>query len=211
MNTFEKIIGEAWHKVFHTENEQTKALEAVFEKYNEPHRKYHNLRHISEMLQSAAIFEHLCKDFKLLQIAIIFHDVEYKAQAIDNEERSEVFARNILNTLAFEEEAILKISKMILQTKNHFPENEQLNFETKILLDCDLKILGETAERYAEYKNAVRQEFCAFTQKDYEKGRKDFLTKVLKQKSIYKTNYFIENHELTARTNIQNELWQYRN
>src|SRR6188508_2389895 len=57
-------------------------------RYTEPHRHYHNPRHISECLAEYDSSRHLAVQPVAVELAIWFHDAIYDTHAADNEEQS---------------------------------------------------------------------------------------------------------------------------
>ena len=166
-----------------------------------------------------------------LYSAIIFHDIVYIPGFNYNDGASVVRAKHILS-YNFVEVFLLEevdnpfnkekvepeyetILKLIECTGIHEPygcrytQHNQTKPEyttSKLLLDLDYMTLGKPYEEYKVDAENIRKEFCHLTDEAWRKGRSDFLLSVLKEDSIYFTEYFQENFEKQARKNILKNL-----
>jgi predicted metal-dependent HD superfamily phosphohydrolase len=190
---------------YDTSEEVSNNLFSIIERrYSEPHRAYHNLNHIKEMLELAYLFKGNIQDYNSVCFAIWFHDVVYDTKAKDNEEQSAALAMNLLQQLKVPKETLLKIQHMIMATKEH--KAEDLDHDTKILLDADLSILGAPEERYKEYSKAIRQEYSWVPSFIYKRKRRGVLVSFLKRDKLYLTDQLYEMFEKQARRNILEEI-----
>jgi predicted metal-dependent HD superfamily phosphohydrolase len=172
--------------------------------YSQPHRYYHNLKHIQQVLDTVNEMRSLANNFVAIQLAAWFHDVIYNPQAKDNEEKSAAYARTTLTKIDVSPETIEKVEKMILMTKTHqAPSND---IDTQIFLDADLSMLGSSSLEYQAYARAIRQEYAWVSEKEYRLKRKQVLEKFLQRKRIYLTDYFFNKLEARSRENIQAEI-----
>lgn len=89
------------------------------ENYTSPKRTYHNLQHISTLLQSAENYKDELHDYDAVRLAIWFHDVIYTPLGNDNEALSAEFAEKHLARLLLPDEKIRKVKKLILATAHH--------------------------------------------------------------------------------------------
>ncbi len=174
--------------------------------YSQKNRYYHNLKHIEIMLKYADNYKDTNINYERLFFAICYHDVIYNPYKHDNEEQSADFAKIHLELVGIESSLILKISKMILRTKEHALFDTQDDSETCLLLDFDLAILGSDEANYAAYSKQIRQEYKFVPLFVYKKKRINVLNNFLNQPQIYRTDYFIHNFEDKARRNIQSEI-----
>lgn len=113
--------------------------------YTQPHRYYHNLSHIGDMLGRAAHLEHFSEAQCL---AVWFHDVIYHPGAKDNEWQSALFARAELLRLyradGCLETDVNKVANMVLDTETHHANSK----ESEIIIDLDLAMFQESHEVY---------------------------------------------------------------
>ncbi len=67
----------------------------ICECYESKNRYYHNLKHISSMMESIKLFEKETKDLECLLFATWFHDVVYEVKNSNNEEKSAEFGLKV--------------------------------------------------------------------------------------------------------------------
>ncbi|HYR27246.1 MAG TPA: metal-dependent phosphohydrolase [Thermoanaerobaculia bacterium] len=162
--------------------------------YSEPHRHYHTLRHIEEMLD---LLPHA--DETVL-MAVWFHDAIYGGK--QNEERSAELARTALAELRFPSSET--VEQLILATKTHEPSQVAPRFHA--FLDADLAILGSAPARYDEYAAQIRREYAHIPSILFRSGRASVLRAFLQRPAIYATEEFRARFEKQARENMQREL-----
>jgi predicted metal-dependent HD superfamily phosphohydrolase len=172
--------------------------------YSQPHRYYHNLRHIQQVFDVVAEMRSQADNFVAIGLAVWFHDVIYNPKATDNEEKSALYARKILTQLETSPEIVKKVTKMILMTKSH--QTLSKDIDTQIFLDADLSIFGSSPSDYNNYKQAIRQEYAWIAENEYRDRRKQVLSRFLQRDRIYLTEYLFKKLELNARKNIQSEI-----
>ena len=80
------------------------------------------------------------------------------------------------------------------------------NSDTNYFTDADLSILGQNWEVYTQYYKNVRKEYAVYPNIIYNSGRKKALQHFLTMENIFKTEYFYQKFEETARKNIQKEI-----
>ncbi|MGM3307065.1 HD domain-containing protein [Anabaena sp. WFMT] len=179
-----------------------KAFFQLVSVYSSPSRHYHTLQHIYSVLNTIETFKTYVQDLPSVQLAAWFHDVVYDTHAQDNEEKSAVYAANMLKKLAIPDINIIQVKRLILCTKNHQADD----LDSQILLDADLAILAATPIQYQEYAQAIRQEYAWVSEAEYITGRGKVLEHFLQRQSIYLTPLMLESSEELARFNIRTEL-----
>ncbi len=80
------------------------------------------------------------------------------------------------------------------------------NSDANYFTDADLSILGQDWEIYTQYYKNVLKEYAIYPNRIYNSGRKKVLQHFLTMKNIFKTEYFYQKFEETARRNIQKEI-----
>ncbi len=188
-------------------DQKTDYIQSVFhsicQRYSEPHRYYHTLEHIMEMLNMINFFQ----PTKHLVLSCFFHDLIYDPMSSTNEEDSADHCKQFLHALSFEPTDIEHCVQLILSTKKHVPFNSSI--ESHIFLDSDLSILGAEPKRYDQYASQIRKEYSHVEGLLYKKERIKILEKFLERKNIYYTAAMQENLEAKARENIQREILSY--
>jgi pantetheine-phosphate adenylyltransferase len=136
---------------------------SILDNYQEPWRFYHNIDHISSMVEeglSMGIME------DELILAIIFHDIIYDPKTSNNEERSEaLFNKFIYNP---------EISSAILDTKTHIPSNSL----SRKLIDLDLSVLNGSFDKFQSFEDKIFKEYQFVDFKIYREKRIEILKKL---------------------------------
>lgn len=179
-------------------------LGSLKERYANPSRYYHNLRHIREMILGFIRHKNMVEDQLSTFLAIWFHDVVFETKSQNNEEASADFAAYELQKLKLPGNTIKTCCEMVLSTKQHVPHPNTA--DCQLLLDLDLMILGQSPDRYKEYSNCIRQEYSWVPDDTYADGRAKVLEKFLNRDRIYYTDRFYQEYEALARDNLFQEL-----
>lgn len=168
----------------------------LFARYSEPHRRYHNLAHVRDVLA-------LVED-EAGAAAAWFHDAVYDPAASDNEEDSARLAVSALRELRFPVPTIDLVARMIRATATH--ERNGLPQQALLFLDADLAILGSDRQRYSAYAAAIRDEYAAVSDTAFRRARHALLERLLARPRIYFTEAMFDRFEQRARANLQWEL-----
>jgi predicted metal-dependent HD superfamily phosphohydrolase len=179
--------------------------------HNQPHRHYHHLSHLYNILRLIEANESEIHAADSLRWATWFHDYIYIIGNANNEVDSAQVAYNQLsNYLSIDD--LLQVQELILATAKH--EIPALSEEFSLLqykdcalfLDFDLAILAAPAPTYSEYKEAVEKEYTSlYAPSDYRIGRAAFMSKFLQRKQLYFSPLFAP-AETIARKNISTEI-----
>ncbi|PAX52880.1 hypothetical protein CK510_16915 [Brunnivagina elsteri CCALA 953] len=175
----------------------------IVDNYSIAGHYYHNLEHIERVLKIIKLLQKDTNFSPSIQLAAWFHDIIYDSQAKDNEERSAEYGRRLLISLNIDDEIIDNTCRLILNTKYHKAEIN--DFDSHVLLDADLSILGSNLEEYHNYSKAIRQEYAWVPDEKYIAGRKAVLESFL-QRRIFFTDELFNRLEFAARENIQAEI-----
>ena len=178
----------------------------LFEKirtmYTEPVRFYHTDQHVTECLKALDQHTSLAARPAEVEVAIWFHDAIYDSRKPDNEEQSAALAARTLSSLAVAAGPVARIEAMILATKSHLADDQ----DTALLLDIDLGILGQPADVFARYDDAIRKEYSWVPDEQYRTGRASVLQSFLDRSRIYVTDEFRQLYEDQARRNLASQL-----
>ena len=169
--------------------------------YTAKGRYYHNLEHLSYMLEGLTLYEKL--DKTALSLAIFYHDIVYNVKRKDNEYQSAELAQLRLQSIGLPSDLIQQVHTLIMATQNHQKSDDET---TNLLLDLDLGILGASWAHYEQYAENTRKEYRIYPDFLYKPGRAKVLRHFLDQPFIYKTKAFVEHREQQARKNLQQEL-----
>jgi predicted metal-dependent HD superfamily phosphohydrolase len=178
----------------------------LLKRYNEPHRKYHNLNHINHCLAEFNTVFHLAKEPDALELAIWYHDAIYEIGASDNEKKSSLLVDGVMSGFLVSEELIKTVKDIIIATEhNKVPES----FDARLMLDIDISNLGQ-AEKFKETNRLVREEYSLVPENLFNNGRSNILQSFLDRPNIYLTDVFREKYENNARKNLQQAIREFK-
>lgn len=184
-------------------NEQAYAM--LLRKYQEKHRAYHNVEHITDCLSQLDQHPDLHPDAREIELAIWFHDVIYNPYGKDNELKSAQEAELFLFDNVADDELGKRISDLIMATLHQAPPN---NSAEALIMDIDISILGRDAATYQAYSKKVRKEYHLVPWFLYRKKRVAILRQFLQRESLYSTSPFQQQYEEQARKNMSAEVEQ---
>src|SRR6266536_3933967 len=205
MNTFEEW-GRLWQAVG-GRGDARPCYERLAQAYSEPHRYYHNFRHVTECLDVFDSARHLAGHPEVVEMAIWFHDAVYDTRSSDNEERSAVLAKQCLLEAGVGDDFVDTVSRLILATKSHDATTED---DAPVMVDVDLSIFGQSEARFDEYEAQIRQEYSWVPRTIFVARRTEILERFLSREHIYTTHFFDQKFEQLARRNIQGSLRRLR-
>ncbi|EOR07892.1 HD domain-containing protein [Acinetobacter genomosp. 15BJ] len=198
LSTLEKSWFEL-HQHYHF-SEPQKVFNKLIAAYSEKQRAYHTLQHLYECLTLLESIRADLNDAHAVELALWFHDAVYAPQAKDNELKSaELFEQYLAQDLSADD--VQKIKRWIVATKKHEATDEQ---DLQFLLDIDLAILAASAERLDEYEQQIQQEYAWVYPDVYSIKRKQVLTHFYRTEPLYQTEYFQQNFEQPAKSNLKN-------
>lgn len=160
--------------------------EELLRRYAEPHRHYHGLGHLSDVLDRIDEFATAKHDLFTVRLAAWFHDAVYAIPPgqISNEEASARLAIRTLGRSGFEQEEIGEIARLVRLTETHRPAGSDPDGE--LLCDADLAILAAPPEKYRSYVAGVRQEYARLSDEEFASGRLEVL-RSFGGREIYRT------------------------
>ncbi|WP_345527340.1 hypothetical protein [Nocardioides endophyticus] len=172
--------------------------------YAHPDRRYHDGRHLSEVLERVHELSAHGVEFDRMAVLLAawFHDSVYDAQP-DAEKRSAAWAAEALPTLV-DQAVVDEVVRLVLMTEHHLPADDDAN--GCALSDADLAILAGSAERYAEYAASVREEYAEVPDDAFAAGRATILRDLLAKPHLFHTAYARSTWEDAARANVEREL-----
>lgn len=166
-------------------------------RYTEPHRRYHDLGHVAELLCKGAALELSNEQV----MAIWFHDAIYVPGSDANERESAELAVERLTALGWSDKAVRTVEQIVLDTDGHVPTIEA----SKPVLDLDLSPLAASWEVYQGNGRDIRAELGELSDSEWDAGRKQWLTGMLERERLYWTDWGAA-LEAPARANLRGDL-----
>jgi len=171
--------------------------------YSQPHRHYHNLRHLAECLAELDSARSSAQEPLALELAIWFHDAIYEPRAPDNEERSAELARQRIAGAGGSADLCRSVATLVLATRTHDPATHP---DAPLLVDVDLSILGQGPDRFEEYEAQIRREYNWVPAETFAAKRAEILERFLARDRLYQTDRFFAKFERQARANLGNSV-----
>ena len=205
-----KLVSDAWRELVRRHGSDAVLAESTLEElvraYAEPHRHYHTLDHIADLL--LLLEKHGgASDADAVKLAILFHDAVYDPARQDNEAASANLAVKQLSALGFPRQLLGKVERYILATQHGAaPPQAMEDADLDMLLDLDLSVLAAASDRYGTYALAIRREYSAVPDTLYRPGRRRVLEDFLARPQIYRTARLRALWEASARANLSGEI-----
>ena len=182
------------------------AFDDLVGRYEEPHRHYHTLEHIGEMLRIVPRLTPAGIDPFPIQLAVWFHDAVYDTHSTTNEFDSGQYVLGVMRGWKLPEAMVSDVVGLILSTDHRFHDFDDATESYRILHDADLAILGAAPERYDRYAADVRREYAWVPEEQFRGGRAKVLRGFLARPTLYLTMLMKEEGEAAARGNLKCEL-----
>jgi predicted metal-dependent HD superfamily phosphohydrolase len=178
--------------------------DALLQAYGDEARGYHDLRHLTEVLDRLDELSANREPFEPLpvRLAAWFHDAVYDGRP-RAEERSASWAREALTGIV-DQVVADEVERLVLVTADH--EVGEGDDNAAALCDADLAILAAPPARYSTYTADVRREYARLADAEFSAGRATVLRGLSGRRALFATPYGREHWEPTARANIAAEL-----
>lgn len=179
-----------------TDSVQTELLT----RYGEPARHYHTAKHIVALLDLARTMPF--DDTDTARLAIVFHDVIYDPARSHNEAESAAMMRACLEGHV-NGDRLARAAAMIDATQGHQATGD---FDTDLVLDLDMAILGQPWPVYEGYARGVMAEYLPiYGAEAYRLGRVQmFIDPTLGKAQLFLTPFF-RHLDMPARENLLRE------
>lgn len=172
-------------------------------RYDEPWRHYHIWEHVTRMLAEFEDVHDQAQNPTAVEWAIMFHDAVYEPSASNNEGRSAQLANYLLSPF-MSSSVVDDITSMILLTKRHHTPPHDV--DGCIICDCDLAVMGWGWEKFAEFGDAIRQEYSHVSDDDFRRERRELMKSFLHRERIFQTEHFRNKYEKQARDNLRHTI-----
>jgi predicted metal-dependent HD superfamily phosphohydrolase len=167
--------------------------------WSEPHRHYHDQRHLRECLALWTRWRELSERAGEIAIALWFHDAIYDPRASGNEQNSAAWAARSLSRAGLASETAQRVHDLVMATRH---DVAVLGADAQLLVDIDLAILGSPPERFEQYDQDVRKEYAWVPGFRYRSGRAFVLQDFLDRPRLYHREAAATLLEAQARINL---------
>lgn len=180
--------------------------ENLLARYAEPHRRYHDERHLEDVLLA---LDHLWTRGESVTAETLtaawFHDAVYAGRPGDDEAASARLAVTTLCAHAVEPSRMHRIAALIEATTPGHADGV-VDAPAAHLLDADLAIFAAPRVRYEEYAAGVRAEYAHVPDDAFRAGRARVLRDYAERRHLYATPAARDLWEERARRNLAREL-----
>jgi predicted metal-dependent HD superfamily phosphohydrolase len=183
----------------------------LIERWSEPHRHFHNLRHLAAVLHRVDELAHETHEPDLVRLAAWYHGavfdadrkVAYATRGGEQTTLSADLARTQLTELGMSARAADRVGELVDNLARHKPLPN--DFDSAVLNDADLGMLAAEPQRYKAYVAEIRSEYGHIPLPDYLDARIKVVTKLLGRPRLYSSPLGITWEE-PARQNLDAEL-----
>jgi predicted metal-dependent HD superfamily phosphohydrolase len=193
----------SWTDALGTSPDVVAAGEDLLVRWAEPHRRYHDRRHLAEVLAALRQLTGGQETPREVVCAAWLHDAVHDGRD-DDEERSAVLATEVLSRLAVGPSVVDEVARLVRLTVTHDPAPDDVS--GALLSDADLAVLGSPPERYARYAADVRQEYAHVGDEAFRSGRTAVLRSLLERPRLYVTREGHRRWDAAARRNVRDEI-----
>ncbi|ANC32580.1 hypothetical protein [Isoptericola dokdonensis] len=183
----------------------------LIERWSEPDRHFHNLRHLAAVLHRVEELAHETHEPDLVRLAAWYHGavfdaarkVAYATRGGEQTTLSADLARTQLVEMGVPVDAADRVAELVDTLARHKPRAG--DFDSAVLNDADLGMLAAEPQRYKEYIAEIRAEYAHIPLSDYLDARIKVITKLLGRPRLYSSPLGITWEE-PARQNLEAEL-----
>lgn len=184
---------------------------ALVERWSEPGRHYHNLKHLADVLTRVDELAGETHEPELVRLAAWYHGAifdaadraAYAQRGGEDEVASAELAVAELTALGVPAPRVARVRELVVALTRHSADPD--DFDCAVLCDADLAVLAAEPQRYACYLKDVRAEYAHLPASDYLLARIAILRKLLARRSLF-VSPLGGAWEEAARQNISAEL-----
>ncbi|SHI81619.1 Predicted metal-dependent phosphohydrolase, HD superfamily [Actinomyces denticolens] len=186
------------------------AGQALIERWSTPDRRFHNLKHVIDMLARVDELADESHYPDIMRIAAWYHGCVFSAETKETYQRnggedevaSAAEAAKELAALGVPDATVDRVCALILNLKSHtLPANDM---DASALNDADLGTLAVEPQLYKKYRMAVREEYAHIPDERYYAARLAIITRLLDRDRLF-SSPLGERWELPARQNLAAE------
>lgn len=174
----------------------------LLDRYAEAHRRYHDRRHLAEVLAALRSLSPGPVPAPVVCAAYV-HDAVHDGRP-DDEQRSAELAARLLPPLGVSAREVDEVVRLVLLTVTH--EVDPADRTGALLCDADLAVLGAAPERYRSYARDVRAEYASVDDAAFRRGRREVLERLVARPRLYATDEGHRRWDAAARRNVHDEI-----
>ena len=192
-------------------DEVEKVGEALLDRWSEPGRHFHNLRHLTDVLARVDELAEETHEPDLVRLAAWYHGAifdaaeraSYAHRGGEDERASAALARRELVDLGLPEHAVQRVVELVEALARHAPAPE--DFDCAVLCDADLAMLASEPQKYKAYLAEVRAEYAHLPVEQFVRARIKILRRLAERQNLFASPLGAAWEE-SARQNVGAEL-----
>ncbi len=192
-------------------DEIEKVGEALLDRWSEPGRHFHNVRHLTDVLARVDELAEETHEPDLVRLAAWYHGAvfdsaeraSYARRGGEDEAASAALARRELTDLGLPAASVDRVAHLVTALRRHMPDPE--DFDCAVLCDADLAMLAAEPQRYKSYLADVRAEYAHLPLEEFVRARIKILRKLADRRSLFVSPLGAAWEE-SARQNVGAEL-----
>lgn len=158
--------------------------------YNEPHRAYHGLAHISYLLGMLSKYVRLASNPVAIELAVWFHDVIYDVSKVkppgtmSNERQSADYALGVMKAARLSTALRDSVEGLVMVTLHNPATHRPQTSDEMLMADLDWSPLGWAWPDFTESAQQIRHEYSddmGYSQAEFNAGRLAFLKGTLER------------------------------
>lgn len=165
--------------------------EQLLDKWSSPGRRYHNLRHLVDVLARVDELAEETHEPDLVRLAAWYHGAIFDAADIaayanrggEDEVASALLARTDLLALGVPEARAARVHALVIALVRHAPN--PTDFDCAVLCDADLAMLAADPQRYKVYLHDIRAEYEHLPVEHYLRARLRIVRKLIARPSLF--------------------------
>jgi predicted metal-dependent HD superfamily phosphohydrolase len=188
-----------------------KVGEALIDRWSEPGRHFHNLRHLTDVLARVDELAEETHEPDLVRLAAWYHGAVFDAaerasyahRGGEDEQASAALARRELTALGVAPDAVARVVRLVVTLARHSPDRD--DFDCAVLCDADLAMLAAEPQRYKAYLEDVRAEYAHLPVEEFVRARIAILRRLASRDHLFQSPLGAAWEE-AARQNLAAEL-----
>ncbi|HWS59278.1 MAG TPA: hypothetical protein VN257_12110 [Actinotalea sp.] len=192
-------------------DEVTAVGETLLERWSDPHRHFHNVRHLADVLARVDELAEETHEPDLVRLAAWYHgavfdaaeNVAYAHRGGEDERASAVLAREELTGLGVREAAVERVVELVVALSRHVSRPD--DFDCAVLCDADLAMLAADPQRYKAYLTELRAEYAHLPVEEFVRARIAILRRLEHRRTLFASPLGAAWEE-PARQNLGGEL-----
>ncbi|WP_255491752.1 MULTISPECIES: hypothetical protein [unclassified Actinotalea] len=192
-------------------DEVEKVGEALLDRWSEPDRHFHNVRHLTDVLARVDELAEETHEPDLVRLAAWYHGAvfdsaeraSYARRGGEDETASAVLARSELTDLGLPEVSVARVVQLVTALRRHTVDPD--DFDCAVLCDADLAMLAAEPQRYKAYLADIRAEYAHLPLEEFVRARIAILRKLELRRTLFVSPLGAAWEE-AARQNVAAEL-----